>query len=494
MKESDTAPSARTGPSSPTSFAGRAVTVMGLGLFGGGIGAARYFARRGARVTVTDTKSAASLQPSIDALAGLPITFHLGGHQDADFTHADILAVSPAVPKTSPYLAMAERAGAEITSEMNLFMAACRNPIVAITGSNGKSTTTALMGEILGRDRPTLVGGNIGRSLLEELDRIGPADTIVLELSSFQLEDLGRIRRGPDVAVVTNISENHLDRHGNMAAYIDAKKNILRFQPAGGAAVLNADDAEVRSWKSDARGRVVFYSTRGPAGLPADGSDGVFADGSVAVFRLDGREERLDLAGRMTLRGRHNLANVLAAAAAARVMGVPPERIAAGVAAMRPLPHRLEPVGERGGVLYINDSKATTPLAAVVALDAFEEPIILIAGGYDKHADPAPMVDAIRRRAKAVILIGATAAALQKAIGQAGPHSAHGAPAVERAASLEEAVARAAALARPGDVVLLAPGHASWDMFENYEQRGDMFRRAVLAMGDSGAGAPEPRA
>ena len=473
MEESDKAPGTRSCPSAPQSYAGRAVTVMGLGLFGGGVGAARYFARRGARVTVTDTKPADALRPSIDALQDLPIIFHLGGHQEPDFTQADVLAVSPAVPKTSPYLAMAERAGAEITSEMNLFVAACTGPIVAVTGSNGKSTTTALVGDMLARDRPTRVGGNIGRSLLEELDQIRPGDTIVLELSSFQLEDLARVRRGPHAAVVTNISENHLDRHVTMAAYIDAKKNILRFQGADGAAVLNADDPEVRSWQSEARGRVVFYSTRDRM------AEGVFADGSAVVFRLGAREERVDLAGRLTLRGRHNLANVLAAAAAARILGVAPERIAEAVAAFRPLPHRLEPVGERGGVLYVNDSKATTPLAAVAALDAFDAPVVLIAGGYDKHADPAPMVDAIRRRAKAVVLIGATAAALQKAIGQGGP-------AVERAAGLEEAVGRAAALARPGDVVLLAPGHASWDMFENYEQRGDLFRRAVEAIGKKG--------
>jgi UDP-N-acetylmuramoylalanine--D-glutamate ligase len=448
---------------------------MGLGLFGGGVGAARYFALRGARVTVTDTQSAANLQPSVDVLRGLPITFHLGGHQEADFTQAAILAVSPAVPKSSPYLAMAEKAGAEITSEMNLFMAACPAAIVGITGSNGKSTTTSLMGDMLGRDRPTRVGGNIGKSLLDELDAIRPGDTIVLELSSFQLEDLARLRRSPDTAIVTNLSPNHLDRHGTMAAYIDAKKNILRFQSSRGTAVLNADDALVRSWKAEAPGRVVFFSARTAL------DEGVFADGATVVFRLGGREERLDLTGRMTLRGRHNMENVLAAAAAARGLGVSADRIGEAVAAFRPLAHRLEPVGERGGVLYINDSKATTPLAAVVALEAFEAPVILIAGGYDKHSDPAPLVEAIRRRAKAALLIGATAAALEKAIGQGG---SAGGLIVERAGGLEEAVRRAAALAVPGDVVLLAPGHASWDMFKNYEERGDLFRHEVEAMSE----------
>ena len=451
-------------------YKGRSVTIMGLGLFGGGVGSARFFAARGARVTVTDLKDASALAPSLKALEGLPITFHLGGHPAADFTGADVLVVSPAVPKTSPFLRMAEEAGAEITSEMNLFVAACPAPILGVTGSNGKSTTASLAGAMLARWRPSRVGGNIGKSLLGELDEIRPDEIVVLELSSFQLEDLARLRRSPRTAVVTCLSENHMDRHGTMEAYVDAKKNILRFQKAGDVAVLNADDRIVRSWKGEARGRVVYYSAAGPL------VEGVFADRSQMVFRLGGREERADLAGRNPLRGRHNLSNILAAATAARLLDVPPETIAEAVAAFRPLPHRLEPIGRREGVLFINDSKATTPLAARAAVEAFEEPVVLIAGGYDKHSDPSPMVEAIRRRVRAVLLIGATAEALEKAIGRKGP-------VVERAGSLEAAVGRAVALARPGDVVLLAPGHASWDMFENYECRGEAFRRAALGSG-----------
>ncbi|MBE3071297.1 MAG: UDP-N-acetylmuramoyl-L-alanine--D-glutamate ligase [Planctomycetes bacterium] len=450
--------------------AGRAVTVMGLGLFGGGVGVARYFARRGAHVTVTDMKSAEDLAPSIAALVGLPITFHLGGHDPADFTGGDVLVVNPAVPRTSPYLAMAEKAGAEITSEMNLFMSECPAPVVGITGSSGKSTTTALLGDMLARVGPARVGGNIGKSLLDEVEEIGPGETVVLELSSFQLEDLGRICRSPRTAVVTNISPNHLDRHGSMAAYIGAKKNILRFQGPGGMAVLNADDAEVRTWAADACGRTVFYSAAGPL------DEGVFAEGSALVFRLGDREERLDLAGRLHLRGRHNVSNVLAAAAAARALGAAPSHLAEAIAVFRALPHRLEPVGRREGVLFIDDSKGTTPLASRVAIEAFAEPVVLIAGGYDKKSDPGPMVEAIRTRAKAVVLIGATAAALEARIGRGGP-------VVERAETLEAAVARAVALARPGDVVLLSPGHASWDMFDNYEQRGKVFREAAARLG-----------
>jgi UDP-N-acetylmuramoylalanine--D-glutamate ligase len=449
---------------------GKAVTVMGLGLFGGGVGAARYFARRGAQVTVTDLKPASKLRPSICALKGLPITYHLGRHRVPDFTRADVVAVSPAVRPDSPYVRAARSAGAEITSEMNLFMALCPAPVVGVTGSNGKSTTTALTGAILARHRPTRVAGNIGKSLLDEVEDIRPGETVVLELSSAQLHHLGGLRRSPHVAVVTNVSENHIDWHGSMRAYVEAKKNIVRFQRAGDVAVLNADDPEVSAWGAVGGGRAVLYSASRRL------RRGVFADGTAVVFRLGGREQRVDLAGRLRLRGRHNLLNVLAAAAAAGVLGVPAVTIAAAIASFEPLPHRLEPIGTRGGVLFVNDSKATTPLAARAAVEAFDEPVVLLAGGYDKGIDPAPLVEAIRRRVKAVVLFGETAESLRRAIGR-------GRPIVERAGAFGCAVRRAVALAARGDVVLLSTGHASWDMFDNYEKRGEAFRREALKLG-----------
>jgi len=451
-------------------WTGRAVTIMGLGLFGGGVGAARYFARRGARVTVTDLKTAEVLAPSVRALEDWPITFHLGGHQPADFTGADVVVASPAVPRSSPYLAMAAEAGAEITSEMNLFVALCPARIVGVTGSSGKSTTTALAGEMLNRSRPTRVGGNIGKSLLDDVETIEPEEVVVLELSSFQLEDLAGVRRSPHVAVVTCISENHLDRHGTMEAYIDAKKNILRFQGADDVVVLNADDSEVCLWGVETSGRVVHYSVEKPL------EEGAFLDGTTLVMRLEGLEERADLAGRVPLRGRHNLSNVLAAATAARLLGTPLETILEAVASFRPLPHRLQPIGRLGEVLFVDDSKATTPAAARAAIEAFDEPVVLIAGGYDKGVDPSPLLRTAREGTQAVILLGATAGSLAEALRGAGP-------VVERADGMDEAVRLAVRLARPGDVVLLAPGHASWDMFENYEYRGEAFRRAALQMG-----------
>lgn len=475
----------RPGATAADRFRGRAVTVMGLGLFGGGVGAARYLAGLGARVTVTDQKDAKALAPSVKALDGLPITFHLGGHPAADFTEADVVVVNPAVDKKkSEFVRMAEAAGAEITSEMNLFIEACPAAILGVTGSSGKSTTTAMVGEMLRRSRPSRVGGNIGKSLLDELGDIRPDEWVVLELSSFQLEDLGVLGWSPRIAVVTNLSPNHIDRHGSMEAYVEAKRNIVRFQSSGDAAVLNADDGLLGTWETDARARgggVVWYcGSRRLAGHGTSRSraraEGVFADGQTFVFRLGGREERLDLAGRIRLLGRHNLANIAAAAAAARLLEVTVETIGEVVADFRPLRHRLEPVGRRGDVLFVNDSKATTPLAATASMEAFDAPVVLIAGGRDKKMDMKPMIEAIRRRARAAVLIGEMAGALEQAIGPGGPR-------VERAASMSDAVDRAARFAQPGDVVLLAPGYTSWDMFDNYEQRGDAFRDAALGLG-----------
>jgi len=447
---------------------------MGLGLFGGGVGAARALSRRGARVTVTDLKPADALAPSIEALQGLPIVLHLGGHDPDDFTEADSVVVNPAVPRKSPYLAMARRAGAEITAEMTLFVGACPAPLVGVTGSAGKSTTTALLGAMLSQSRTTHVGGNIGKSLLEELDQIRPDDIVVLEMSSFQLDDLGPRGLSPHAAVVTNVSPNHLDRHGSMTAYIDAKKNILRFQGSDDLAVLNADDPEVRDWAGETAGRVLLYS------LEKEVEAGGFLSGTEIILRVGDADERIDLAPALRLRGRHNLANALAAAVAARAMGTAPDEIVAAAADFEPLPHRFQPVGTVGGVAFIDDSKATTPRSAAVSMEALEGPIVLIAGGYDKHLDPSPLVEAARRRCRAAVLIGATAAALAEAIGSEGP------PLV-RADDLPSAVREAARRAKPGDTVLLAPGYASWDMFENYEHRGNVFREAVEELGEKGS-------
>ncbi len=456
-------------PGAPTPSRPRRVTVMGLGHFGAGIAAARYFASRGCQVTVTDLKGPEVLAGSVARLAGVPVSFRLGGHEPADFTEADLVVTSPAVPPRSPFLKLAAEAGVRITSEMNLFFERCPARIVGVTGTSGKSTTTTLLADALARTMPTRMGGNIGRSLLEEVAAIGPDETVVLELSSFQLAALDKVRRSPHVAVVTGFAPNHLDWHETLEHYRTSKQAILKHQGSRDVAVLNADDPEVAAWAPLAPGRVVRTSAAG------DPAAEVRADGPDVVFRLGGDAERMRLAGRLHLLGRHNVANVLLAAAAARLLGTPLGDIAAAVAALRPLPHRLQPLGRAGGVQFVDDSKATTPEAAAAGLAAVEPPVVLIAGGYDKQVDPAPLIEAVRDRAAAVVLMGATAPVLAEALAGALP--------VERAEGMADAVRRAVRLAGGQGTVLLSPGHASWDMFEDYEARGRAFADAARDAG-----------
>ncbi len=439
-----------TGPRpAPASVRGKRVTVVGLGHFGGGIGVTRWLCGQGARVTVSDRAPAEQLTDALGQIEGLAVTLHLGGHEERDFTEADLLVVSPAVPKDLPPIAAAERAGVPRTTELNLFLERCRCRIVGVTGTVGKSTTAAMAGAILARRFPTHVGGNIGRSLLADLPAIAPDHVVVLEMSSFQLEDVPLVGVSPHVAVVTNLSPNHLDRHGTMAAYAAAKKNIFRYQSPDDVLVLNAACEATAAWAEEAPGRVERF------------------DPSGAQFEL-------------AVPGRHNQANAETAWAAARPFGVRREEAAAALRGFGGLPHRLAFVGERHGVEYYNDSKCTTPEGAIVALEAFApRRAVVIAGGYDKGAGFERLGEALAARAKAVVAMGATREKIIAAIEAAG---AAAPPAVHRAGSLEEAVALAAAAAGPGDVVLLAPACASYDMFTNYERRGEAFAAVVSAL------------
>ncbi len=458
----------------PIPLEGRSVTVAGLGLFGGGVGVTRFLVSRGARVTVTDVKSEAALARSLEPLRDCPIRWHLGGHRDEDFTRADLVVASPGVPRESHHLAAARSASVPVETEIGLFFRFCRARPIGITGSNGKTTTTALLGEIFkaGGFR-TFVGGNIGGSLLERVDEIGPEDVVVLELSSFQLEYLGDLRESPESAVVTTFTPNHLDRHVTLEAYAEAKKQILRHQRPADAAFLNRDDPTVRDFRAECRGEVYEFSILEPV------DRGVYLRDGMLVSTVSGREAPLFSASAMRLPGRFNLSNLCAAMGPALRRGVDPRRAARAVAEFRGVPHRLEVVRDTGGVRYINDSIATNPESTVAALDAFERPIVLIAGGYDKKLPYEKLVEAIRRRAKAVVLIGATAARLHDAI-----VDAHGErlPVMRRALSLEEAVREARSLAEGGDIVLLSPGFASFDLFANFEERGERFRQAVAGL------------
>jgi UDP-N-acetylmuramoylalanine--D-glutamate ligase len=449
------------------------VTIMGLGLFGGGLGAAEYFARKGSAVTITDLKSEEQLRSSLEKLDGHPVTLHLGGHRESDFTDADLVVVNPAVPRNCEYIALARRHGVRLATEITLFFELCPAPILGVTGSSGKTTTTAMIGRMLDDGiRPAHIGGNIGRSLLPDIESIAPGDTVVLELSSFQLEWLGEAGMSPRMAVVTNINPNHLDRHETMESYVAAKKNIIAHQDPGCCAVLNSDDPELRRWVNDIRGELLWFSAS------TRPENGAFVREGTIVVRRDGVETEIAPVSALRLPGVHNLQNALAAVAACSAIGAAPAMMAKALGEFEGIEHRLEFVCERNGVCFYNDSKATTPEAAMAALDSFDRPIVLIAGGYDKRVCLESLARKIFEKARAAVLIGKTAGTLSLQLDQ---YSRAGF-AWTCARTFPAAVKEAARRARPGDIVLLSPASASYDMFTNYEERGNRFKQLVRSL------------
>lgn len=450
-------------------YLGRRVTVLGLGSFGGGVGAVRFLVDRGAQVTISDARPAEQLAESLAELDGLPVERHMGENDPADVTGAELVVVNPAIKRDHPLLKAAAAAGVPLTSEMNLFWQHNRGRVAAVTGSNGKSTTTALLHNIL-RQGPgrAWLGGNIGRSLLPDVDQIAPDDWVVLELSSFQLTDLDRLQVSPEVSVVTNFSPNHLDWHPSLDHYRWAKQTLLRWQTATSAAVLNADDPGVANWPSP--GRRAWF------GLTDVGRSGAFATAGGCVVRDEAGEVTWPLGDWLTLPGRHNVANALGAIAAARACGATREMVEAGIRSYEPLPHRLQFVGEVRGVKFYNDSLATTPESAEVALEAFDQPIVLLAGGYDKHVDLSGMARAIARKAKAVALLGQTGPLIGELVRQTeGTHCQVSPPQPDFPTAFIWAVSAAG----PGDVVVLSPGCASYDWFRNFADRGRRFEELV---------------
>jgi len=430
--------------------AGCRVTIMGLGRHGGGVAAARYLAGRGAIVTVTDLAGEQRLAGSLDQLADLPIArLRLGRHNERDFRGADLVVANPAVKPHEPLLRVARQHGAQVTTEIELFLSACPARIVGVTGSNGKSTTAAMIAAILkAAGRRTWLGGNIGGSLLGELDHIRPGDWVVLELSSFQLARLAEDSRGVEVAVVTGCTPNHLDWHGRMEDYIAAKQRILTAQTGESAAVLNVKDAEVASWHGLVGGRCIPLASRNE--LPP-----------------------------LAIPGEHNRTNAALAAAAARAVGCDEPAIAGAVAQFRGLPHRLEPVGKVAGRTFYNDSMATTPDSVIAALDALEVPVWLLAGGYDKGGDYGPMAGRIVRKARGAAFYGAARDLLHGQV--SGLDAMFPCRAVE---SLTAAFAWCWENSRPGDAILLSPACASFDQFADYAERGRAFVRLVESLGD----------
>jgi UDP-N-acetylmuramoylalanine--D-glutamate ligase len=428
------------------SLAGKRVTVAGLGRFGGGIAVTRWLCSQGAGVLVTDLDPAEKLADSMRQLQGLPVEFRLGEHREEDFTGPDLIVASPALPLQSPYLQAARSAGKTVTTEIRLFIERCPAQIIGVTGTKGKSTTTAMLGAILGTAAKTWVGGNIGKSLLADLDSIAKADLVVLELSSYMLEHLREMRFSPHVAVVTMVASDHLQWHGSLEAYIDAKRNIIRFQQSDDVAVLNEEDPTAAGFAMEAPGKIIFFGLKG--------------------------RKKFDL----LIPGAHNQLNAQGAFAAAGVFGVDFTAAQCALAEFPGLEHRLQLVHESGGVKYYNDSIATIPEAAVAALESFpSKKVIQIVGGHGNMPITA-MCAALVARAKAVLCIGATGPAIADLLEQSPLSSA---PATYRCGDLTTAVTIAKQIAAGGDIVLLSPGFKSYDQFVNFEQRGDEFVKCV---------------
>jgi UDP-N-acetylmuramoylalanine--D-glutamate ligase len=474
-------------------FTGSQTLVVGLAREGTAL--ACFLARHGARVTVTDMKPADALADSLAALAGLPLALALGGHPLELLDTAGIVFVSPGVPLEIPFLEEARRRGTPLSNETRLFTRLCPAPVIGITGSSGKTTTTALVGEMLraGGQR-AWVGGNIGRPLIGHVGEIAPSDAVVMELSSFQLEFFGAWpgaqRQGsvlfdprgwsPQIAAITNITPNHLDRHPTMEAYVAAKAHILTEQGPGDVAVLNLDDAVTRQMGqeiADSRRRVVWFSLEPGRGV----KEGAFLRGRELVLRLAGREAVVCRAEEVKLIGRHNLANLLTACALAGVAGAPAEAMSRVATTFAGVEHRLELVCERGGVRWYNDSIATSPERTAAALRAFAAPVVLLAGGRDKHLPWGEMAALTQRKVRHLILFGEAAGLIERAMQEAS--KAGQVCEIHQAGTLEGAVELAARLARPGDVVLLSPGGTSFDAYRDFVARGEHFRELVKALG-----------
>jgi len=440
---------------------GKRVLVVGLARTGEVV--SLFAAGYGATVTATDQKPESELSLTAQKLRGVGVKLEMGGHPPDLFLEKDLIVVSPGVPRNLPLLAAARTAGVPVWSEIELAWRFLRGKLVAITGSNGKTTTTALTSHLLKTAGiETLVGGNIGTPLLSLVESSTDSTVTVAELSSFQLENIEAFR--PEIGVLLNLTPDHLDRHASFEEYAAAKMQLFSHQLSRDCAVLNADDPEVT--KRMPSGQQVFWFSRRKRV-----ATGAFLRDGQILFRWDGDEVPLGGRADIALRGEHNVENVLAACAAAYLAGADPGAIESGVKTFRGVEHRLEFVAEIGGVSFFNDSKATNVDAARKAIESFSGPLIVILGGQDKGSPYTPLAEPLQQRARTAILIGASAEKLARDLSPAVPYV--------HAETLERAVELAMSAARPGDTVLLAPACSSFDQFENYEQRGRVFKQIV---------------
>jgi UDP-N-acetylmuramoylalanine--D-glutamate ligase len=439
------------------------VLVVGLGR--SGVASALFLKSRGARVTVSDSKSEDQLREEIPRLLDQGIIVETGGHGERTFQNQDLIVVSPGVPVDAQLLEQARALGQTVIGEIELAAEFLQGSIVAITGSNGKTTTTTLTGEILATSGlKTLVGGNIGTPAISFVEQSTPQTTTVLEVSSFQLETIRTFR--PRVAVVLNITPDHLDRHRTFAAYVDAKARIFENQQLDDFAVLNADDPTCVELASRTRSRVVWFSRK------REVEQGAYVVGDNILFRRKEPDLEIMPVSEIPLKGAHNLENVLAAISCGVLLGGDVGKIREAVRNFKAVEHRLEYVATIRGVEYYNDSKATNVDATIKALESFKSGVHLILGGKDKGSDYSALNGLLRERVKRVYTIGAAAQKIESQI----------AGEVVTSGTLENAVKQASASAGSGDIVLLAPACASFDQFQNYEHRGRVFKELVRGL------------
>ena len=446
-------------------LANKRVLVVGLGR--SGVASALFLKERGARVTVSDAKSEEQLRDEIPALLDQGIAVETGRHGERTFQNQDLIVVSPGVPVDAPPLVQARALGEPVIGEIELASEFLSGPIVAITGSNGKTTTTTLVGEILAKSGfKTLVGGNIGKPAISLVGEATPETAIVLEVSSFQLETIRAFR--PKVAVILNITPDHLDRHRTFETYVNAKARIFENQTADDFSVLNADDSPCVELAGRTRAQVFWFSRK------REVEQGAFVRKAQIVFRRDNTDHEIMPVADVPLKGAHNIENVLASVCAAALMGCRPKSIAQAIREFKAVEHRLEYVATIRGVEYYNDSKATNVDATIKALESFPANIHLILGGKDKGSDYTVLNDLLRQRVKRVYTIGAAAAKIESHI--------RGAAEMVSSGTIKNAIQQASASAQSGDIVLLAPACASFDQFQNYEHRGRVFKELVSAL------------
>jgi UDP-N-acetylmuramoylalanine--D-glutamate ligase len=456
-------------------FQGKRVLVVGLARTG--LAVALFSAAYGGIVTATDAKPEAEIAETAARLGAAGVTLQLGTSATDFFLEQDLIVVSPGVRANLPALELARARKIPVWSEVELAWRFLRGKLVAITGSNGKTTTTSLVAHILRTAQiETRVGGNIGVPLLALVEASTDASVTVAEISSFQLETIQDFR--PEIGVLLNLTPDHLDRHASFEAYAAAKMRMFENQIERDAAVLNADDPEVTR-RMPARPHIYWFSRQKRV------AEGAFVRDDEIVFRADGSETVLAKRSDIPLRGDHNLENVLAACAAAYLAGAPASAIANGVKTFKAVEHRLEFVARAGDVDFYNDSKATNVDATLKAIEAFPGPLIVILGGKDKGSPYAPLREPLRQRNGRAILIGAAAEKIAADLNGAVP--------LEHAGTLERAVKLAMETARPGDVVLLAPACSSFDQFENYEQRGRVFKQLVAQLDQQSAASAAAR-